>query len=209
MERKCTEVPELKEKIKAGKISVTKARRVSSVLTPENAYEWLQKAEELPKQELEKSIAAVQPEEVRESVRVIDSNRYALKLGISEELLQKLRRIQTLLSNKRKTAVSLEDVLEFNAEETLKRIDPLLKANRAHKKSSEQTSEKSSEKSPEKLPAETGHTVSSPDVETEEMGPGQVENAKVEPSDKSSQGGIVTIERTHSEGSGDDISGKV
>ncbi len=135
VQRKCVEVSALKTKIEEGKICVTSARRLSAVLTKETQDVWLSKAESLSKSELEKEVAAVAPEKVRESVRVVSADRYALKLGVSEDVLQKLRRIQTLLSNQRKKPVSLEEVLAFNAEEVLKRIDPLQKKGREPKKS--------------------------------------------------------------------------
>src|SRR5262245_28854185 len=38
--KKLAEVPELKDKIKAGDINVSTAKRITSVLTPENKLEW-------------------------------------------------------------------------------------------------------------------------------------------------------------------------
>lgn len=59
--RKSAAVPELKIKIREGKISVTKARRISAVLTPENQAHWLELATTLSKRELEKKVAAENP----------------------------------------------------------------------------------------------------------------------------------------------------
>jgi len=127
VQRKCVQVPALKQKLEAGKISLTNARRVSSVLTLENQEKWLHEAEVCSKEELEKKIAGVLPKSQRETVKILSEDRYSLSLSIDEALLKKLRRIQTLLSNRRKKAVNLEETLNFAADEVLKRIDPLLK----------------------------------------------------------------------------------
>ncbi len=53
--RKVREVPALKEKIRRGEISVSKARRITSVLNRENQQHWLELASQLSKRELRRA----------------------------------------------------------------------------------------------------------------------------------------------------------
>ena len=51
--RKSRTVPELKEAIDEGRISVTKAKTIASVITSENHLDWIDKAQSLSKDKLE------------------------------------------------------------------------------------------------------------------------------------------------------------
>ncbi|MBY0470573.1 HNH endonuclease [bacterium] len=128
--RKAVQVPALKEMIQEQEISLSNAKVIVSILTPENQDKWLQAAAQLPKRELEKAIAKEFPEKSgKETTRYVAEERVELKLGISEALLKKLKRIQDLES--KKTAASLEQTLEAMADLYLQKNDPLEKANRS------------------------------------------------------------------------------
>ena len=128
--RKSVQVPALKEMIQDQEISLSNAKVIVSILTPENQDKWLQAAAQLPKRELEKAIAKEFPEKsVKETTRYVAEERMELKLGISEALLKKLKRIQDLES--KKTAASLEQTLETMADLYLQKNDPLEKAKRS------------------------------------------------------------------------------
>ena len=128
--RKSVQVPALKEMIQDQEISLSNAKVIVSILTPENQDKWLQAAAQLPKRELEKAIAKEFPEKsVKETTRYVAEGRVELKLGISEALLKKLKRIQDLES--KKTAASLEQTLEAMADSYLQKNDPLEKAKRS------------------------------------------------------------------------------
>jgi hypothetical protein len=129
--RKAKEIPELKEAINQGEITISKAQRVASVLTPENQNELLAMARTLPKRELEKEVAKLNPlAVVPEKARYVTEERLELKLGISEEVMKKLRRVQDLLATKKRRVVNLEVALSAMAEEYLEKHDPLEKAKR-------------------------------------------------------------------------------
>lgn len=129
--KKSNQIPELKAEIKIGNLSVSKAKRLIPVITPENKAEWISKAIVLPKAALEKAVALASPEaEKRESLRPISNDRFSLKLGISENLVQKLKRAQIVLMNKNRKNLSLEETLELMTEDFLKRNDPVEKAKR-------------------------------------------------------------------------------
>ncbi|MGE3758407.1 MAG: HNH endonuclease signature motif containing protein [Pseudobdellovibrionaceae bacterium] len=152
--RKTREVPELKEEIRNGSITVSKAKRMTSVITKENKSEWILLAKTSTKHQLEKQIAIARPTEAvrekleyssapREQIKLIkleaneksvssgkDAIRVQLQIGVSEELMLKLRRIQDLESSKKKKTVSLEESLNVMADLYLEKHDPLKRAKR-------------------------------------------------------------------------------
>lgn len=124
--RKARQVPALKEAIRSGRISITKAKKISAVLTVENQQQWLTLAATLPKSQLEREVAKANPREaVVESVKFVSGERLELKVGISQEMMLKLRRAQDVLSQKRRAPVGLEDVLGEAVALYLKKQDPL------------------------------------------------------------------------------------
>ncbi len=143
--RKSREVPQLKEEIKRGRISISKAKKISSVLTRENQKEWIRKAKTLSCRKIEKEIAGVSPKnaipdllnythptkEVSEHVSYKkDIARVQLQVGISEELMLNIKRAQDVLSQKLKRAVHLEETLEVMTRAYLEKQDPLERAKR-------------------------------------------------------------------------------
>ncbi|MBY0470376.1 HNH endonuclease [bacterium] len=135
--RKALEVPTLQERLQAQEITLSNARTITSVLNSANQEKWIEKACTLSKRELEKEIAKEFPEKsVPETTRYLAENRVELRLGISEALLKKLKRIQDLES--KQDAASLEQTLEAMAESYLSKHDPIEKAKRARKPVPEQ-----------------------------------------------------------------------
>lgn len=151
--RKSKQIPELKAEIQSGNLSVAKARRILSVITPANKVEWISKAVSLPKTELEREVIKANPEaEKRESIRAISEDRFSLKLGISEALVKKLRRAQIVLMNKGRKNLSLEQTLEMLTDEFLAKQDPVLKAKRIAESKSQASDKKPSLQAPEFCP---------------------------------------------------------
>lgn len=129
--RKAREVPALKAEIQSGRISLSNAKRISSVLTVENQDEWLDKARTFTSRQLEKAIAKIKPKLATvERVTYVSESRLRVEIGLEENELLKLKRAQDLLSKARQTAVSLEDTLNVVVEEYLKRHDPVERAKR-------------------------------------------------------------------------------
>ena len=132
MARKSKEVPELKSLVTEGKIHLSNARKIVSVLTADNKGDWLLKAQTLPQRQLEREITRVQPKDLpKERVRPLQEDRLELRVTISSELEGMLTRIKDLLSQKRQKPSSLEEVLLEVASHYLKRHDPIEKAKRA------------------------------------------------------------------------------
>jgi 5-methylcytosine-specific restriction endonuclease McrA len=129
--RKSREVPELRQAIAQGAITLSHARRIASVLTRQNQAEWLHKAATLSQRQLEKEVVRVRPREAtREHATYVTPTRVRLEVGLSEAMMLKLRRVQDLLSQRRQRPVSLEEALEEMVGEYLHRNDPVEKARR-------------------------------------------------------------------------------
>lgn len=111
--RKAQEVPKLHEAIQEGSLSVSKARKITSVLTAENGDEWVEKAKTLSTRKSEEEVAKADPKmEMPEKMTFIDEDRVRLQLGITKVTQEKLRLAQDLESQRRRRAASLEDCLE-------------------------------------------------------------------------------------------------
>ncbi|MEW6057676.1 MAG: HNH endonuclease, partial [Bdellovibrionota bacterium] len=133
--RKSKQVPALKQQISQGSLSIAKARKLAAVITKENQKHWLDLAIKLPRRELERQIAKVNPKAaVQERAIYVSDTRLELKLGISEALMNRLKRVQDILSQRAQKAVSLEQALGEIVEEFLERKDPVRKAERVLKK---------------------------------------------------------------------------
>jgi hypothetical protein len=130
--RKSREIPMLQEKIREGSITLSNARKIAAVITPQSQDRWLAAAETMSKRELEKEIARENPElAVTEKVRPVSENRLELKLGVSEKLHQELRRAQEIVSTKNRRPASLEETIEALTQLFLEKEDPIEKAKRA------------------------------------------------------------------------------
>src|SRR5438552_3773677 len=100
--RKSREVPELKNEIELGNLSISKAKRIVPVLNSDNAQLWIGKAKDLPKRELEWELARALPKaQAKEGYHYLSHDRIQLQVGLTEEILQQLVQLQDLLSQKR------------------------------------------------------------------------------------------------------------
>ncbi len=129
--QKAQEIPEMKTMIDEGKIHISNARRVVSVITPENKDIWLEKAAALSQHELRRAVVTEKPElEQKARIKPITGTRSRLELGIAVDLEVKLKKVCDLLSQKRQRDVSLEEALEFMTNGFLEKYDPVKKAER-------------------------------------------------------------------------------
>ncbi len=148
--RKAREVPELKAALANGTITLSNARKIVPVLSAAkpDSLQWINKASTLSQRALEKEIVKVRPElATPERAVYVSSNaeqtRMRLEVGMSEENLVKLRRVQDLLSQSRKKPVTLEEVLVTLTDDYIKRNDPLEIAKRQLVKKSQSKTLKS------------------------------------------------------------------
>ena len=130
--RKSVKVPELKTAVESGQVSLSKASRIASILTPDNQETWIDKAKTLPKSKLEREIAREFPQIAPpERVKPINENQMTMTVTISAELFEQLKRIQDLESSRQKKSVSLEAAIQAAVATHLHKHDPLEKAKRS------------------------------------------------------------------------------
>ena len=163
--RKSVEVPELKQAIEQGVLSVSKARKIVPVLTTENKNVWIALATKNTSREIERAVAKENPQfSVRESARFVSGDRLELKLGLSDENYQKLKRVCDLESQKISKAVNQEGAITAALEAYLQKYDPIRIAERSLKRRAG-TSMELSDRAPSSLRGEakhvTGHAVNS------------------------------------------------
>jgi hypothetical protein len=133
--RKTRVAPELKKAIEQGELSVSTAIQVASVITEQNQNEWVDKAKELTKRELEKAVATARPQKQKNSrCKPVGENRNRIEFEASDEFVALLRRAQDLESQRTSSAATLEQTLRAGLEAYLNQRDPVRKAERAQKR---------------------------------------------------------------------------
>jgi hypothetical protein len=100
--RKSHEVPELAQSVIAAKISLFKAKAISSVITNENKDEWINKAQTHTKAELEKEIG-----------KTTGQDKKRINLDLTHETFGKLARARDLLSSKLQAMATQEETLDW------------------------------------------------------------------------------------------------
>lgn len=129
--RKSREIPELKAAVDGG-LSVSKAKAIVSVITPENHQEWIALAQTSPKNILEKEIAkhsSKKAESERAKMKANDLVR--VEFDLEEEAMKDFRRAQDLVSAKIGRFATLAETQTFLLKGFLKKEDPVVKADRA------------------------------------------------------------------------------
>ena len=133
--RKAREAPVLQSAIESGTLSVSKARKITPVLTLANQEEWVEKAKSLTTRKLEEEVARMVPREATpERIKFISEDRVELRLGLSKAAKEKLKRVQDLESQRTARPVSLEETLEALLNVYLEAKDPLKRAERVMKR---------------------------------------------------------------------------
>lgn len=129
--KKCLEFPRLQEEMGAGNITLSKAKKIISVITPENQEIWLERAATLTSRNLEHEVAKASPRAiVRERAKYTGANRMELTLGVSDELMVEFRTAQEIVCRSKGRPASLEETLAELLKDYLKRKDPKQKAKR-------------------------------------------------------------------------------
>jgi hypothetical protein len=143
--RKSYDVPQLKNKVVSGEISLSKARKLTPVINRGNQDQWISLARSKTQKQIEREVALAQPKSailektqyvpidtmIKEKVQIKrDLARMKLELGVSEKLMLKLRRCQDLESQRQKKSINLEECLEALTQLYLEKKDPIKKAQR-------------------------------------------------------------------------------
>jgi hypothetical protein len=134
---KSDEVPELKDAVLQGELTLSQARRIVPAVTQTNCREWIDKAKTLTQGKLEKEVKAVNPKaHIRERIRPIAKDQSELRVSTNSETDENIEVLHHVLSTKLKKAASLGEVVAWMAKEMREKHDPLRKAERARKVSS-------------------------------------------------------------------------
>jgi 5-methylcytosine-specific restriction endonuclease McrA len=150
--RKTREIPELRAAVDHGQLSVSKASRIVSGLTKENASEVISFAMTHTSNEIDEEMARRNPRQPRrDSNRPIGNDMVELRAQISTATNMKLKRAHSLLASKGKPT-NLDGVLSECLELYLEHHDPVRKAKRAEARAAKQT-EQGSSRSDEKKAA--------------------------------------------------------
>jgi hypothetical protein len=129
--RKSRTVPELGRAVEQG-LALTKARRIVPVITPENQSEWIAKARSLPKIELERAVATVNPALVeRETAKPSAADRMKIEFYTSARRCERLRTAQDLVSTLQGRPANFDDTIDFAVTLLLEKMDPAPRASRA------------------------------------------------------------------------------
>jgi hypothetical protein len=123
---KSEQVPELKAAIDDGTLTLSQARRIVPVITPENHAAWIKMAVDETQKDLEHAVSEVNPN-ARPKERLKPTE---MRLGITPALEKKFRHVQDLESQRQGRAVTLEETIEAMTELYLERKDPVRKAER-------------------------------------------------------------------------------
>lgn len=129
--RKAKQVPELLLALKNNEITISKAKSIASVLTKENCATWLRLAKENSTRVLEREVAKTKPEiEPIERFKAVGPYQVELRVTISTQTEDQLRRVLDILAQKRQRYVRLPEALQALAEHFLQREDPVIRARR-------------------------------------------------------------------------------
>jgi hypothetical protein len=129
--RKALEIPALQHALEKEGLHLSKAKRIVPLLTEENASHWIARAKSLSKSELEKEIAQASPAHaVNERASWVAPDRLHLQCGVSELMMEKIRRVQDLESQRTSSVCTIEQALQAAVESYLEKHDPLRKAER-------------------------------------------------------------------------------
>jgi hypothetical protein len=140
--RKSKLIPILRQAIQDGSISVNKVRKAASVLTPENQEkwpEWVNKMKTLSSKSLEREVAKENPKAaVSERTQYVSGDRLELRIGISQAMFEKIKKVQDLQSKRLGKSVSIEEAFEASVDVYLEAKDPVKRAERILKRKVDQ-----------------------------------------------------------------------
>ncbi len=122
---KSDQVPEINQAIQQGELSLSQARRIVTVITPENKNEWIEKAKTLKQTDLEREVNLFNPKAYAKASE--------LKVKVTKETESDIQVIREILAQKLKRQPSLDEVVAYMAKLCREKLDPEKKAERARK----------------------------------------------------------------------------
>jgi 5-methylcytosine-specific restriction endonuclease McrA len=131
-------VPEIQNAVVQGDLSLSQARRIVTVLTPENKEEWIGKAKVLSQDQLEREVSAVNPRaRPKERIKPVAKDLAELKgVCLTPEAEENVRVLLELLSQRKQKAATLSEVIDWATKVCRDKFDPERKAKRSLKRKS-------------------------------------------------------------------------
>ena len=123
------QMPALQAAVESGRVNVSTLRKIAPVIKPENQSEWLAKAEALPRRVLEQEVARHAPQSLaQDRLKPLSAESTGLTCALDSETAELLRRVQDLLSQKKKKPVGLGETLKTVLQDWQQRQDPVVRA---------------------------------------------------------------------------------
>ncbi len=130
--RKAKEIPGLKAAIQGGRLSVSKASRIVSALTPQNAAGLVDFAIKHSWEKINHEVARVAPKSrAQDKVKFVSEDLVQVTVTISKTAFDNLKCAEALATQKGKKLAGRGDVVEIALREYVERHDPVRKAKRA------------------------------------------------------------------------------
>jgi 5-methylcytosine-specific restriction endonuclease McrA len=133
--RKAMRHPELRAAIASGSLSASKASRMVSALTVENATELVEFASTHTSAQIDREVARRNPGAARKPrVRQVSEDLVSISLVLPREAYERLQRVADLEAQRTGAHVDLAGTVDAGSVEYLKHRDPVEKAKRAQAK---------------------------------------------------------------------------
>jgi hypothetical protein len=129
--RKAKSLHSFQEALRNKEITLSKAKRLTSVITEENQDQWLDTAKKLSQKSLERRVAKANPRSgVQEGTRFLSESVLEFKAAISLNTEKIFKRVQDVMCQSLGRAVTYDEVLHEMAKLYLHHKDPVVKAQR-------------------------------------------------------------------------------
>jgi hypothetical protein len=129
--RKAAGLNRFQDALRKGEITLSKAKRISSVVNNENEEHWLKLSKSLSQRSLEHAVAKVNPKSsVQEGSHFVSENLLEFRAAISEDTEKMIKRVQDLLCQSKASVASFDETLKEMAKLYLEKNDPVVRAQR-------------------------------------------------------------------------------
>jgi hypothetical protein len=148
--RKAAGLSRFQEALRKGAISLSKAKRISSVVNNENEEHWLKLSKNLSQRSLERAVAKFNPRSsVQEGTHFVSESVLEFRAAILEDTEKMIKRAQDILCQLKGGVATFDETLREMAKMYLEKKDPVVRAQRTLSKAikKENTSESLREKS--------------------------------------------------------------
>ncbi|MGZ3721583.1 MAG: HNH endonuclease [Bdellovibrionales bacterium] len=147
--KKANLYPCLQAAIVTRALTVWKANRIVSIISPENAEELVEFARTHGAKEIEREVRRRNPKAVKKArIKPLTADTDLLEAPIPRETTEHISRAQTLLAQKTSKHQGIPETLTYVFKEYVERHDPLKKAERAHKRKTGENSARAEKTSP-------------------------------------------------------------